>query len=664
MNSSKNIFKQIISWGIIGLVFLTPLFFLPTTANFYSFNKNFLLYLVVSLFLLVGAIQMVVTKKAGLLKTSFDFPVILFCLAQIAAWAFRSPNKIEPLVFSGQTGTIIALTILYFFITKHASQNVRRSVLKAMVLSAVILGTIAILQFIGVGETLAPVDWMKDKIWTPAGASLPLIIFLLICLPLVLTAFLKKFSQSVSAAVGYGAATVLISLGVIVTVFQILPGKENAPLILPYLSAWSIAIEAFKQNPLLGVGPGNFVAAFNRFRPIVFNNAQVWNVRFGVSSSYLLHLLTVSGIIGLLTFVWITLKAVKSVKKTRKTPLYYSLLVAFLLLFLLPDNFLTLFVIFVLLALWVRQVEKEVQPTVYSLPGRWAFLPAGLLVLASGFALYFGGRAYMADVYYRRSLVALVENRGLDVYNNQIRANLLNARLTRYRLAYSQTNLALADSLARQENLTDQDRTNISQLIQQAIREAKIATTLNPASADAWENLGQLYRNLINLAADAEDWAVAALREAIRTDPVNPRIRLNLGGLFFALGNYDAAIRQFQDAINLKPDYTNAYYNLAATYRQQEKWLPAYQAMEIVLNLLPVNSADYQQARQEFDELAKKIPAPEPAAQPTTPTQPVIEPPQPLPSPVIEPPIELPEESGPEVQPEEEVEPSPTPSIE
>ena len=116
----------------------------------------------------------------------------------------------------------------------------------------------------------------------------------------------------------------------------------------------------------------------------------------------------------------------------------------------------------------------------------------------------------------------------------------------------------------------------ITKLIQQAIREAKVATVLNPTSAAYWENLAQLYRNLINFAEGSDQWAIAAYQQAITNDPINPRLRVNLGGLFYALGNYEAAIRRFENAVNLKPDYTNGYYNLAATWPDASSRLPVY----------------------------------------------------------------------------------------
>jgi len=59
------------------------------------------------------------------------------------------------------------------------------------------------------------------------------------------------------------------------------------------------------------------------------------------------------------------------------------------------------------------------------------------------------------------------------------------------------------------------------------------------------------------------------MRKAIQLDPMNPALRLAVGEIYYSIKNYDLAIRFFTDAVNLKPDYTNAYYDLAIAYREK-----------------------------------------------------------------------------------------------
>jgi tetratricopeptide (TPR) repeat protein len=608
-------------------------------------------------------------------KTALDLPVILFALAYVVTSLAAAPNKAIAFSAPMGTGTILALTALYFVITNNLSKkSLLHNLIYSLIISSALLGLVAVYQFLGLGGKVSSIPWLASKLFTPAGGPLVLISVLVIGLSLAIITFLKQFNrQGWLATILTGGASIIIAVGLILTIYQLLPGKETSLIMLSYPDSWAIGIEAFKRQPLTGIGPGNYLSAFNRFRPFTFNNRDFWDARFGNASIYPLELLTVGGLLVLGAYFLLLAKALRLWLKNyyQKDETLLPFLISLALMIIIPwfisNNLVILTFSFIFLAILASMNSQK--ETVH-----FSSKSFSLIVLGTGLALvipsfYLWGRAYGADMAFRRSLDALIQNQGIRVYNEQIKALDLNPYNPNYRRAYSQTNFALANSLSSQENLSDQDRTNIIQLIQQAINEAKSATVLNPEDSANWENLAQIYRNLINLAEGADQWTIAAYQQAIATDPVNPRIRVNLGGLFYAFQNYEIATRHFENAVNLKPDYANGYYNLAVVYRDREMYQQAYSAMQTVLNLVPIDSSDYQIVREELDELAKKLPAPEEISQPEQKQEPVLTPPEPLPSPIVEPPIELPEESAPEIPPvegeaEEESTPEPIPTPE
>jgi tetratricopeptide (TPR) repeat protein len=272
--------------------------------------------------------------------------------------------------------------------------------------------------------------------------------------------------------------------------------------------------------------------------------------------------------------------------------------------------------------------------------------------------MYFISRAYAAEFYFNQSLVALNQNQGTQTYNLMIKSIGLNPYRESFRLNYSQVNLALANAIASKTDITDQDRQNISALVQQSIREAKTAVSLNPTSANNWSNLAFIYRRLINFAEGADQWSITAYQQAINLDPFNPQLRLSLGGVYYSLQNWDEALRQFEISVQIKPDFANGYYNLSAVYREKGDFAKAANAMETALTLVPADSQDYQKAQEELTALKKKLgEKAEKAAE--TPSESLA---QPEPAPTgIKPPLELPEEAQPEITPT--VEPSPTPAL-
>jgi len=199
------VLNNIISWGLIVLAGLIPLFFLPLTSEFYEFNKNTLLYGSIVLLLIVWAVKILVSKEVRFRRTALDLPVLAIAGAFILSTIFSSANKLEALWTPGGTGTILGLTILYFLITntrKNTEQNTEKhgtQLTTALITSGVILSLIAIYQFIGLGETLIPQNsfwaFLRLKSWTPAGGLIPLATLLAVTFSLELTQLIPSWRK-------------------------------------------------------------------------------------------------------------------------------------------------------------------------------------------------------------------------------------------------------------------------------------------------------------------------------------------------------------------------------------------------------------------------------------------------------------------------------------
>jgi len=647
-----NVLPKIISWLIIGFIFLIPLFFLPFTADLYEFNKNILLLIITGILLILWLLKMAISGKFIFQKTWLDLPVLVFAGTFIISTVINSTNKWETLWLPGSTGTIFFLTLFYFLLTNNIKEELISKCLRALGISASLLALLAIYQFVGlkIGESSLFPAFIKSL--TLAGSLISLATFLLTILILSGTRIYFDFKNSKRSPWFSYITTFFILTGLVISCYQLFSTAK--PLLLPFGTAWAIAVDSFKNWRLFlfGVGPSSFLNAFSQSRPIVYNLSNLWSIRFIYSSDYYLHLLTTVGILGFGAFIWIIINTFKIQLKLQGKAreqslfLFIPLLAVFVILALIFHNFLVLFSLYLLLALFSTSLSSQAKYVESSKVAAWAiFIPVTLVTLA-GF--YFISQVYGADVYFKKSLNALAKNDGTSTYNLQIKAINLNPFNDTYRLAYSQTNLSIAYSLTNKSNLSDQDRQNITTLVQQAIKESKAAVNLNQTKIVNWENLAGIYRQLINFAQGADQWTITALSQAIKLDPNNPNLKLTLGGIYYALKNYDEAIRLFQQTVEIKPNFANGYYNLAAAYREKGDFKKAHEAMQITLSFVPQTSEDYTKAKIELDELAKKVSQKEatqsaqPQTQPQNTEQPLIEP-EPFPSPVITPPIELPE---------------------
>jgi tetratricopeptide (TPR) repeat protein len=509
-----------------------------------------------------------------------------------------------------------------------------------------------------------------DNPWTSVFSYLWLSV-ILIALSLTLYSLLKPISTNLNQS----------------------PSTSN--LLPPFRLSWYAAVEILKnpKTAFFGVGVDNFASIFTRVKDIAYNQSNLWQVfSFNFSRSAILHLFTETGFLGLLVFSLLIFSVLKQLIATNlhQSPsisinLHKSLLISFIYLliclFFFPPSLITWFLLFVVIGLEGAKMSVSndlggahfdftseehahgVRNTASSDFDLSLLLPLylGIVLFSFIFLTGFGyllGRSYLAEIYFKKALDGIVKNDAKQAYENMRQAIILNPYIERFRLNFSQLNLLLANNIAakagqpqekdkKPSQLSEQDRQNISQAIQAAIAEGKAAISLNPQKAQNWENLAQIYRNIINTAQGAGVWTVSSYQRAIVADPQNPVYRLNLGGVYYSLGNFEEASKIFEQAVVLKPDWPNAYYNLAWANFQKQKYQEAVSAMENVIRLLDPkkDKNDYEKARKELEEFKKKLPQEEKQATEEGKTQPKLTLPSPIPT--TTPQIQLPKEASP-----------------
>src|SRR5450830_1106836 len=119
-------------------------------------------------------------------------------------------------------------------------------------------------------------------------------------------------------------------------------------------------------------------------------------------------------------------------------------------------------------------------------------------------------------------------------------------------------------------------------LLNDAELEANQYLQQKPKSADALHLLGA-----ISLHHGRTKVAVELISKAIQIDHKNPEFFNNLGLAYHEQGLIAEAIKQYQRAIILAPDYANAHYNLHAAVLDAENPEPAMTSLKKVLDLNP-----------------------------------------------------------------------------
>lgn len=410
---------------------------------------------------------------------------------------------------------------------------------------------------------------------------------------------------------------------------------------LPFVISWKVSASAFRDSTFWGTGPSSYLFNFATYKPAEFNGQNYWNFSFGTAYNEFLQILGTLGLFGFLSLVALSLVVLKNgwknlaVDTSSKdandvvlSALAASGLIIIVLLAIHATTIVSTVVsLMMLAALMASQKSIREKVTEFSIGlkattsgnNQFDLFPVIVFIVFLVAAVPVGVAGYKAVAadYFHRLALSQANKNGTLTYQYLQKAETLNPLIDLYRVDMAQTNFALANAIALQKgpskdnpkgSLSDQDKQTIQTLLSQSINEGKAAVTLNPRSSRNWEVLASIYRNITGVAQNALAFSLDAYGRAIQRDPLNPALRVNVGGIYYSVKNYDLAIRFFSDAANLKPDYALAYFNLAIALRDKGDFQNAALVAQQVVSLLQKDPStqDYKVAKKLLDDLKTK----------------------------------------------------------
>lgn len=638
-----SILKKAILWILSLVVFLLPLLFLTNTTDPFSLPKQVFLVIAASLLLFLWAVLSIFQKKIVLRTNPFVLPLGIFTLIILLS-SVLSRNMYDSLAVALP---VIASFILFFVMINIVTEKKEfLMVLGALILGAVGTSIISILYYFQI--YFLPVAAAQNKYFTTFGSPIQHILYiaplLIVCLFSVLAGLKKQKIGKSYAELGFLIGGIVLLIGAGLILYQVLTVSQK-PNLLPYTYGFQIATAAISQDQNrflislpLGSGYGTFLSDFTRFKfPSINNNPVLWNYPFTYSSSFALEILTTTGILGFLAYLFTIYRVLKT-RSRYASPLFLGLITILILSFFLPFALSEVFLLYILIGVYASCLfifqDKRTDTMKISLvalkEGLFSIeetdenarrtrsdsraLPvvvALIILVVAGYASFLAVQLLIADTKIAKSLSAANSSNGQAIYNLQREALAIFPYRSDYYRIFSQLNLGLANSISqgvpKGSKPSDQVQQTVSQLLQQAVANARTAVALAPVNAVNWDNLGQIYRSLIGVGQNADQFAIATLNQAILLDPSNPLLRLELGGVYYQLQQYDAAQNQFQIAIQLKPDLANAYYNLGHALESKGDLQSALTAYNTALDLVQANQNDRKALSAEIDALKAKI---------------------------------------------------------
>ncbi len=669
-----------------GLAFFMPLFFLPTTSEFFEFNKLTLLTLATFVLLLIWSAKMITAKKVNIVRSKMTLPLVIFLIVFVLSAVFSLNPTISiygkygrwfPSVFA-----MVTLVFFYYVIAVNLKKDTAvKAVLNSLAAGATLSSLIGLFSYAGIylGQSI----YLQRANFTPTGstattailASVAIIIslnylfqskllptkilylltivlnFIAVALFAIPASFAVLIVGLVLSFIALDQKTVkknspfvivITAISVVILLITALPQTKSFinneafgnELSLGVANSWKVSANSVTDYPLLGSGPSTFDLNFTRYRPLALNSTNLWNVRFDKPHNQLFEVIGTMGLVGIAAAIYFVVVALKlalspKIKSESNVELKATRsLVGILVIALLGAALFTYttvlgaFVFFLLLALLVSQTGEHATlslsalnsvSTVSSLSDSKtsreilqfvALVPIAAYIIFWGWFMY---KQYSSEVYVRRAIVAAQNNQGNETYTNLKNAVRKDARREQYHNTLAQTNIALATNIAAAgEDLSEEQLNLVRSLISEAIGTTRISTeVLNPLSAASWEIRAQVYRALMGVAQDANQWALRSYNTAIQLDPTNPRLRLEAGGIYYAAEDYLSAANLFRQAANLKPDYANAHYNLAQALIKLEQYGLAQRELQATLTLVQEGTPDYDKVNQELAQITE-----------------------------------------------------------
>ncbi len=587
MNYIKNIENYLL------YIFIT---FLPITLFFRTSYLFSISLIVIFLILFTKIVKIGFSGKILLSTGSFDIPILLFLTSYLLSTFLVSPNIYDSFIAPGTT-LVMVLSTLFYFLVNQLNLKEKGNILNSLFFGITIYSVFVLLTGAGI------LPWFKNY-----SGYFSNVLFMSPLIPILFSLIYKQKEFLNKFLIGTALLVTLFSL--FLSIFNILPNKIYSPKYPSFKISTDIAINTIKKSPFFGVGPGNYIESFNKYRAFEYNATELWSSKFNQGSSFILTCITEAGLFGLFAFFALSALFVNfAVKETSKRIKVgwgilgsldlLSVILLFLLLIFFPSYPIQFFILFIIIGTVSESkkfefiVPTKIASVLISLP-----ILALLIILANKIYIY-----TKAEYYYLKSIESLSKNNAKDSFLELKSAIKLNSKIDRYHKALSSVNFGIASSLSKKKGLTDEEKDQITLFVQESINEAKAAVSVNNQSSSNWEFLGKTYHLIIPLASGSDKFAIDSYKQAIALDPINPSLRLALGEVYMTRKDYKNAIETFKMAILAKDDFANAHFNLGLAYKENNEIEMAKTELQKTLSLLDVNSKNYEMARKELDNV-------------------------------------------------------------
>jgi len=344
-----------------------------------------------------------------------------------------------------------------------------------------------------------------------------------------------------------------------------------------------IVRNVYKEDPLFGIGPNKFVDAWRLYKDPAINQTVFWATDFNGASGYVTTLFVTTGVLGFLSLILFfglfLFTGFRMLFKSFHVDRFWyfigsSAFVAALYLWGISFVYVPSAVILLLAAFFTGVTFTSYGALVparhlsFSLASnkRAGFVLIGvvmLVIVAATYGLYNVGKHYTNLQLYIKAVYSIESGGDLKTGEEQIAIAYNQSGNEAFALQLALYQIAKMNALSAVAELSTEQQQELQFSASNGLDAARKAAASDPSDARHWSVLGSVLSFLAGAGVEGtKEQAQAAFTQARSLEPANPLYLLLEAQLNSRTGDFEASRSRILEAIQMKPNYTDALYFL------------------------------------------------------------------------------------------------------
>ncbi|MFA5828304.1 MAG: O-antigen ligase family protein [Candidatus Shapirobacteria bacterium] len=629
------------------LFFFTPLIFTSFNSELFELPKTYFVFAITILVLSLHLINHFVNATPLYRRSFLDIPFALFLLSQAIStiisidphtslWGYYSRMN------GGLLSTVSYLTLFWVF-NVYLTDSLKNKLVHTALISGLIVSVYGILQHFGIDKHL----WIQDvqnRVFSTLGQPNWLAAYLCILIPFAILKFLNSksklqftvysllitvfylcllFTKSKSGILAaiitislfliiYSQKTKKILLPIIVSGLVIIflftvnnpiqnrlsPSSPQTPSALSEVTAdtnitasedirkivWQGAFDLWKRFPVLGTGVETFAYSYYWTRPTSHNLTSEWDFLYNKAHNEYLNYLATTGALGLLAYLLIIFTVLKKLIPNHQSDIEnLAILSGFSAILITNAAGFTVVVsslFFFLLPALIKIPPQVITPKA-KLKDNFFTIPLVIFTLICGSYLFNTITAYyLADIAFAQS-----ENTDAD-QEPQTAYDYIGAAI-KFRPTEPLYQSKMSTIAVKLASIDKQSQDNNIKI---ALAASDKSVADSPANVNFWKERAQMFIYLSTIDSKYFTDSIESLLSASRLAPTDAKIFYLIGRFYLTAGQTPEALLYFQKAIDQKPNYDFAYFDMGKIYLDQKDYQKAKESFETTLKIAPKNT--------------------------------------------------------------------------